>query len=539
MLTIDIKKQGLLTLFSLILFFQACNTEDELIEERKADNPLPPAAALQGDPGTVDFTKYVAIGNSLTAGLMDAALYTNGQANAFPAILAQQFRIQGIGGGAFNQPDINAFSGFNVSLNDLSKPGIAPVGRFVLRLSPTPGVVPVTPGDPITPYTGEIAQLNNFGVPGARVIEAVVPGYGQSNFFFGRFASSPAASMIGDATAAEGSFFTVWLGGNDVLSWATSGGSAPDGEQDPEAQASNSKTLTSIGSFTEAYSGIINSLLSVPASKGVAITIPPITLLPFFRAVPYNPIALDQANADALNAGYQDYNNGLQAAVALGKITAEEAARRKVTFAAAPNNLVVIVDEDLTEADISAAVGAPDSTVVLPKLRQTNNTDLLIFSVATRLGKDEAGRGPFGLQDPVGDNYILTLNEQIVLNTRLATFNAIIAQIAAGTGGRVAVTDINAVFADITGLTPEQATQLGMSPQAVAAADGTRGLVVDGVRLQPDFSPNGIISTDAVHPNPKGHVLIANEVIKTINENFDADIPLVDTTPFRTVLAVQ
>ncbi len=536
MLITDIKKYRLLSFLSLTLLL-ACNTEDELIEERKANNPLPPAAALQGDPGTADFTKYVAIGNSLTAGLMDGALYTNGQANAFPNILAQQFGIQGVGGGAFNQPDINAPNGFNVSLNDLSTPGIAPIGRFALRINPA-GIVPVTPGDPVTPYGGDITQLNNFGVPGARVIEAVVPGYGQSNFFFGRFASSPAASMIGDATAAQGTFFTVWLGGNDVLSWATSGGSAPDGEQDPAAQATNSSTLTSISSFTEAYSGIINSLLSVPGAKGVAITIPPVTLLPFFRAVPFNPAPLDQANADALNAGYQDYNNGLQAAVALGKMTAEEAARRKIAFAAG-NNPVVITDEDLTEADISAAVGAPDSTVVLPKLRQTNSTDLLTFSVATRLGRDDTGKGPFGLQDPVGDNYVLTLNEQIVLNTRLATFNAIIGQIAAGTGGRVAVTDINAVFADITGLTPEQATQLGMSPQAVAAADGTRGLVADGVTLQPDFLPNGIISTDAVHPNPKGHVLIANEVIKTINESFDADIPLVDTTPFRTVLAVQ
>ncbi|MGB3779776.1 MAG: hypothetical protein WA960_15550, partial [Tunicatimonas sp.] len=70
----------------LALLLGACSTEDDLIEERNADNP--PLAAEPpptGTPGTADFTKYVALGNSLTAGFMDAALYTRGQQNSFPA----------------------------------------------------------------------------------------------------------------------------------------------------------------------------------------------------------------------------------------------------------------------------------------------------------------------------------------------------------------------------------------------------------------------------------------------------------------------
>ena len=34
--------------------------------------------------GSVDFSKYVAIGNSLTAGYADGALYTSGQENSYP-----------------------------------------------------------------------------------------------------------------------------------------------------------------------------------------------------------------------------------------------------------------------------------------------------------------------------------------------------------------------------------------------------------------------------------------------------------------------
>ena len=41
--------------------------------------------------GTADFSNFVAVGNSLTAGYADGALYIVGQENSFPNILANQF----------------------------------------------------------------------------------------------------------------------------------------------------------------------------------------------------------------------------------------------------------------------------------------------------------------------------------------------------------------------------------------------------------------------------------------------------------------
>ena len=519
------KRYFLVGSFSLLISLFACNTEDELIEERLENNPAP-NVELSGNPGSADFSKYVAVGNSLTAGLMDAALYTKGQQNAFPNILAQQFQIEGVGGGTFNQPDINSDNGLNVSVQSPD----AVLGRFLLDLS-IPGPVP-TVGEPIGPYSGDISQLNNFGIPGMRVIDAVTPGYSQFNPFFARIAASSANSLVQQAAAAQGSFFTVWLGGNDVLAWANSGGSAPDGEIDPAAQLTNPSTLTNTNNFTAAYTAVINAMLAVPDAQGVAITIPPVTLLPFYRTVAFNPLPLDQATADALNAAYQQYNGGLDAAVTQQVITAEEAAQRKIAFSAGEGNPIVMIDEDLSEVTI--IVNTDGDTNTLPKLRQTIANDLLLFSIAPRLGQD-FGNGPYGLQDPATDEFVLTLNEQITANTRLATFNAIIAQIVASTGGRIALLDINPIFADIAGLTPEQATLLGMSADAISAADGTRGLILDGVNYQPDFSPNGIISTDGIHPNPKGHAIVANEVIRVINENFGASIPPVNLSPFSTV----
>ena len=520
---------------SLALLLGACSTEDDLIEERNAANPLPTVELPPtGTPGTADFTKYVAVGNSLTAGFMDGALYNSGQQNAFPAILAQQFRINGIGGGAFNLPDINSETGFNTSANRPGQPGPL-AGRFVLNLNTES--IETTVGEPITPYGGDRALLNSFGVPGVRAIDAVAPGYAQANPFFGRFASSASASLIDDAAQAQGTFFTVWLGSNDVLGWALSGGSAPDGEVDPAAQATNPATLTRIADFTQAYQGIISSMLATSGAKGVAINIPPVTLLPFFRAVNYNPIPLDEANATALNQGYVQYNQGLDGAVALGQITAEEAARRKISFAASDTNAVVMLDEYLTEADISAAFQQPPGSVVLPKIRQTEPTDLLLLSVSPLLGKEQRENGgPYGLQDAVADQYVLTPQEQAVLIGRTKGLNDEIAGIIEPVKDRIALLDVNPVFADIAGLGPVQAAQLGMSAEAQAAADGTRGLVVDGVVLNLSFLPNGIFSVDGIHPNPKGHAVVANEIIKVINDAFDATIPLVDTTPYRTIL---
>ena len=150
----------------LVLFFicfgvviVSCDgQEDSLIDDRLDDNPLPTAPTFSA--GTADFSKFVAIGNSLTAGFQDGALYNAGQANSLPAQMAQSFAA--VGGGAFNQPDINSVNGFNSAFSDVGSGVIA--GRTLLDTS-IPGPVP-TQGELPTAFAGNRAALNNFGVPG-------------------------------------------------------------------------------------------------------------------------------------------------------------------------------------------------------------------------------------------------------------------------------------------------------------------------------------------------------------------------------------
>ncbi|MDZ7648778.1 MAG: hypothetical protein U5K54_17260 [Cytophagales bacterium] len=63
---------------------------------------VPPVTT--GTPGSANFAKFVAIGNSFVAGVQGGALFTEGQNNSLPAIMANQFAISGVGGGPFVQP---------------------------------------------------------------------------------------------------------------------------------------------------------------------------------------------------------------------------------------------------------------------------------------------------------------------------------------------------------------------------------------------------------------------------------------------------
>ncbi len=49
---------------------------------------------FQTSAGNADFTTYVALGNSLTAGYADGSLYRAGQLNSYPSILYQPISLE-------------------------------------------------------------------------------------------------------------------------------------------------------------------------------------------------------------------------------------------------------------------------------------------------------------------------------------------------------------------------------------------------------------------------------------------------------------
>ena len=58
----------------------------------------PSIDTITPDKGTADFSRYIAVGDSYTAGFADGGLYLEGQRNSIPEMLAAQMRNVGGGG---------------------------------------------------------------------------------------------------------------------------------------------------------------------------------------------------------------------------------------------------------------------------------------------------------------------------------------------------------------------------------------------------------------------------------------------------------
>jgi hypothetical protein len=346
--------------------------------------------------GEADFSSYVAVGNSLTAGFMNGELYKTGQENSYSNILAQKF--QAAGGGDFKQPLMTDDLGFGGKL----KLGMSTDCKGTSSLAPVPAG-----GTPSQQNFASIASqgpFNNMGVPGAKSFHLLAPGYGTLNPYFQRFASDPTTTtVIADAMLNQPTFFTCWIGNNDVLTYATAGGEAD--------------SITEINLFTQALGGIIQTLTSEGATGAIA-NIPDITDIPFFTTVPYNAISLDESQADQLNVAYAQYNMGAQAA-GLELIEFDEGA-----------NAMIIEDD----APIYQALGG---------IRQIKSNELVLLTIP----QDSLKCAGWGTQKPVPDEYILDSDEIADITGAVLSYNQTISSVASTYD--LALVDIAGFMSDI------------------------------------------------------------------------------------------
>ncbi len=459
----------------------------------------------QAEPtsGEANFTKMVSIGSSFTAGFSNGALYTNAQQASFPAIMAAQMKL--IGGGDFNQPDINAVNGCYNPLN------CAAAGRLRLKGLASPKPTPITPGDAITAYTGDKSKLNNFGAFGISIqlsLAAATSGplSGANPFynpFFARFAASPSvngttgSSMIADASAAlanGGSFFTFQLGADDVLAYALNGAD----------QADPSRPLTSTPVFSGTYTVALNTILGANSStKGAVVNIPDISSLPHFSLVPYNAIPLDAATASVLTTNLaNNYNAFLNGMAANSIISSDEAAKRKLVYKAG-QNAILIKDETLT--DLTPYMAGPFAGLLpYAKARQTASTDLIPLGTSSVLGLTGTF-GALGVSEPLADKYILIPSEITQIQTSTDAFNVHIKSQVDAAGARLVLIDLNKILKDL------KTTTASVNGSSLSAS------------ILPPF---GAYSTDGIHPNSRGYAYLANKIIESINAKWRSAIPL-------------
>ncbi|MBK7867394.1 MAG: hypothetical protein IPJ75_10640 [Ignavibacteriales bacterium] len=216
-----------LLLASAVFVFTGCEDRAELTA------PAVPST------GTASFARYVAVGNSLTAGYQSGSLYESAQKYSYANLIANQV------GTTFAFPNVG-------------EPG-------------TRGRLEVQTLSPFVSYanTGSGALLNatypkpynNLGVPGALIYD-FLNAYDSLSCFSSVFGGSPnpmfnlvLRNQGGAKTtqwlqtkAQQPTFVTFWLGSNDILGHAASGGTVP---------------YTPVATFTGLYNQAMDSLKSL------------------------------------------------------------------------------------------------------------------------------------------------------------------------------------------------------------------------------------------------------------------------------------
>ncbi|RKE98593.1 SGNH/GDSL hydrolase family protein [Ichthyenterobacterium magnum] len=526
-------------LLVILIGFNACESDDDF---PPSADPLPALIS-----GTADFSNYVAVGASFTAGFTDGALFRASQENSFPKLLSDQFVFAG--GGTFAQPLLDENTGGILA-------GGAPTPFGYRLVFGGAGPVPLDaflagqnlPVPPITSEAGNNigSDFNNFGIPGAKSFHLVTPGYAAFNPYYTRIASGATSTVIGDALAQNPTFFTLSeVGGNDILQYATSGGTGVDqtGNIDPSTYATNDITDPNV--FAGAFTSMVTALTQNGA-KGVVTNVPDITSLSHFTTVPYNP--LDPNNPDTgadLVAQIPLLN---QVYGALNQIFAVADPSRIITFSTTETNPVVIKDENLT--DLSGAIAAtlgPDPAFAafigqfgLPaaaapavaaylgatygQARQATENDLLVLSSGSVIGtvnQDYAATlamslppalaGQFsveGITLPLEDKWVLTPQEQTAIANATSAYNATIVSVT-DSNPNVALADLKSVL--------EQAS--------------TTGYPYDDFMMTTDLVFGGLISLDGVHLTSRGYGLMAREFLVTIDEAFGSNFIASGNTP--------
>ncbi len=522
----DMKNLKYIFIASSLLLFTNCNDpEDVDLNPMEVEEPKPALVA-----GSANFSDYVALGASFTAGYSDGALFKASQENSFPKLLSNQFALAG--GGSFTQPlmadNTGAFLGIPTSAVGyrLVFNGTGPqrLNEFFTALgAPVP--------QPTTNPTQNLGStFNNVGVPGAKSFHFTLPGYAAFNPYYARFATSASSTMLGDAAVLQSpSFFTLSeFGGNDVLSFATSGGLGVDRTGDPNAAGYSPLDITDPGLFGQVLEGVVGQL-TANGAKGAIANLPDITSLPYFTTIPNDALNLDAATAASLTGFFQAVTGIFTQVLIQQQVPPANAqalaAQYAITFQAGPNRFLIDVPVSQTNP-LGFRQMTEDELLLLPidraALAQGYGSVLLTPQVLQVLGILQAGGTPTPEQaglvlaavNGIDDKDALDSSELLSIKTATAAYNAKISEVANAAG--LALVDLNSVLD--------------------AAANG--GFTSGNYNFTTNLVTGGIVSLDGIHLNSRGYAVMANEFLKAIDakygSNFEASGSLLNVGDYPT-----
>jgi hypothetical protein len=439
--------------------------------------------------GDISVEKVIAFGDDYLAGVMDGALYSEGQNNSIAAItLSQLSKIEEI---QFLQPEIETANGLNLYTSFENEIFGKWIYKYQNKMDINPEIV-FTIGEQIQNYSGDKNLLNDVTAPLLKVNDLVNPQF-DNNPFLSRVFNGENTNLIDQVVQHSPSFAICWIGMNDFLSYAITG-------------ATESEKLTSTETFQSNLDLFIEEFIQKTNGKMVIGNLISIKDLPFFYTKQYNFIRLPGAQKGAAQARYSNFNN----AVAKHNVgLPREQTRPFISFednGATPYpQPVVVLDENLPEAFY------PDGTP-LEKYRQLKEGEMALFSITP-----EMVTNGFGSIFPLTQEYYLTHSQIELIEERLNVFNQIISTSAQMHSDRIVIANVKNAASKIAETARKDAWGIPEVNEIV---------YIDGVPLEGTLDINSIFSLDGVHLNQRGNAYLSNVFIETLNIEFNANISM-------------
>lgn len=446
---------------------------------------------------------YVALGNSLTGGYQSGAVVANETQYAYPVQIAKQLGLTDF---QYPQYPTDGGIGGRLSIKEFSATGAPTLISTSLGSAPSNASLS-------RPY-------NNLGIPGALLrdmnpqttdltyalyqarwvttnglynpfFSAVLRGNPAQGFPLGRTAVEQAAKL-------NPNLVSLWIGNNDVLGYASSGGaSGTNFEAGYGSVAGVGPAPTEVAVFTRQYNALLDSCVKkMPTAKFIVGNIPDVLAAPYFTtagpqiraglvAILNNSAVVPAALAGIIKQVFPNFPNGLV-----------------VASSASPGGFKQITDGDLFV--LTAATGVTNYATSLIGLVGANAA-----AISANPAQAPQLIQQLLIKNPMPNGLVLDEAEQTVVRNAVTAYNTAIGAAIAkySTNNQAVLFDANKLVGDI---------------------QKTGYPVVGSLVLGFSYISGGFFSLDGVHPSSRGYGAVANEMIKVLNSKYTADIPLLE-----------
>lgn len=170
-----------------------------------------------------------------------------------------------------------------------------------------------------------------------------------------------------------------------------------------------------------------------------------------------------------------------------------------------------------TFQELAKNVGSTDIYITTGNgiVRAATANDKILMDAIPNVGKLNAGnqKKGFSMASPLANEEVLDKDEISIIASRLSDFNGVLK--FESEKRSIAFVDLNNLYTQVKSKT----------------------YTVNGVKFDNSLLTGGFFSLDGINPTPRGSAVIANEIIKVINENYKNSlktaIPSLDVSKFE------